>query len=115
MKLTKNPVFKYFVEAKEELEKVTWPTQKETTRYTALVIGICLGAAAFLGALDLASQYGIEGLLNLAQSAPAPAATVQSTDGSTTINLDDITSNGGEVTVTPADDTGTTDDTVDAQ
>jgi preprotein translocase subunit SecE len=36
----------------EEMKKVSWPTKKETYNYTILVIGVSLGVAVFLGALD---------------------------------------------------------------
>lgn len=35
-----------------EIKKVTWPSKKETYRYTILVIIISLAVAAFLGVLD---------------------------------------------------------------
>jgi preprotein translocase subunit SecE len=35
-----------------EMKKVTWPTKKETYRYSILVIAFSLGIAAFLGLLD---------------------------------------------------------------
>ena len=41
----------------EEMKKVTWPTKKETYNYTVLVIGISIGVAAFLGALDYVFSY----------------------------------------------------------
>ncbi|MBU1160657.1 MAG: preprotein translocase subunit SecE [Patescibacteria group bacterium] len=36
----------------EEMKKVVWPSKKETYHYVALVIGISLSIALFLGALD---------------------------------------------------------------
>ncbi|MDD5527798.1 MAG: preprotein translocase subunit SecE [Patescibacteria group bacterium] len=42
----------YIKSSIEEMKKVTWPTKKETYNYTVLVIGVSLGVAAFLGALD---------------------------------------------------------------
>jgi preprotein translocase subunit SecE len=36
----------------EEMKKVSWPTKKETYNYTLLVIGVSVGIAVFLGALD---------------------------------------------------------------
>ena len=36
----------------QELKKVVWPTRKEVIQHTALVIGISVGVAAFLGAVD---------------------------------------------------------------
>lgn len=47
----------------EEMKKVTWPTKKETTNYTLLVIGISLAVAAFLGALDFVFSLGLEYIL----------------------------------------------------
>ncbi len=47
-----NKIVNYIKESIEEMKKVTWPTKKETKNYTLLVIGISLGTAAFLGALD---------------------------------------------------------------
>ena len=44
----------------EEMKKVTWPTKKETRNYTYLVIGVSLGIAAFLGALDFIFTYFLE-------------------------------------------------------
>ena len=45
-------IFDYFKSSKEELKKVAWPTRKETTRNTVLVIGISAGVGVFLGVLD---------------------------------------------------------------
>jgi preprotein translocase subunit SecE len=41
------------VSAKSELKKVSWPTKKEITKHTIMVIGVSLGVAFFLGALDI--------------------------------------------------------------
>lgn len=43
----------------EEMKKVTWPTKKETIRYTWLVIGLSLFVAAFLGLLDFVFNYAL--------------------------------------------------------
>jgi preprotein translocase subunit SecE len=45
-------LIKYLIESKAELKKVTWPTKKETTKHTLIVIGLSLFLAAFLGILD---------------------------------------------------------------
>ena len=42
----------YIKASTEELKKVTWPTKRETYKYSILVIAISLGLAAFLGGLD---------------------------------------------------------------
>lgn len=53
-----NKLVNYIKSSVEEMKKVTWPTKKETQNYTFLVIGISLGMAAFLGALDYIFQLG---------------------------------------------------------
>jgi preprotein translocase subunit SecE len=55
-----NKLINYIKESKDELKKVVWPSRKETTKYTLLVIGISLGVAAFLGALDIGMTYLLE-------------------------------------------------------
>lgn len=42
----------YLKASQQELKKVIWPTKKEVTRLTILVIAISLGVAVFLGAVD---------------------------------------------------------------
>ena len=54
---------KYVKESIIELKKVTWPSKKETYRYTFLVIGISLLVAAFLGSLDFIFNIGLEFLI----------------------------------------------------
>jgi preprotein translocase subunit SecE len=53
----------YVKESVVELKKVTWPTKKETYRYTILVIAISLAVAAFLGGLDFIFNMGLEFLI----------------------------------------------------
>jgi len=52
-------LIKYLQSSIEEMKKVTWPTRKETRNYTLLVIGISLGVAAALGAIDFIFNIGI--------------------------------------------------------
>ncbi len=47
----------YVRESREELKKVVWPTRRETTNHTLMVIGISLGVAVFLGAADYLLNY----------------------------------------------------------
>ena len=42
----------FFKEVKLEIKKVNWPTAKETTRYTLIIIGVSIVTAAFLGGID---------------------------------------------------------------
>ena len=53
----------YFVEAIHELKKVTWPSKKEVTNYSILVIAMSLGVALFLGILDYLLNIVLELLL----------------------------------------------------
>jgi preprotein translocase subunit SecE len=50
----------FFVESRQELRHVNWPTRKEAIRLTMIVIGIALGLAVFLGAFDYLFSYLIK-------------------------------------------------------
>lgn len=50
-------------EARIELSRVNWPSQKQLIRYTILVIVISLLVAVFLGSLDLLFSYLVEQFL----------------------------------------------------
>lgn len=52
--------FKFFNDVISELKKVVWPTRKELTNLTLMVIIICVVVGAALGALD----YGFFQLFN---------------------------------------------------
>ncbi len=60
-----NKIVSYIRESKDELKKVIWPSRQETIKFTSLVIGISLGTAIFLGALDFGLNYVLESLLNI--------------------------------------------------
>lgn len=61
-KKPKKGIVKYFKDARSEFKKVVWPTPKETTRNTVVVIITCLLAALFVFGLD--SLFGfLNGLL----------------------------------------------------
>jgi len=47
-----NKLVQYVKDSKTELKKVIWPTRKQATNDTLLVIGFSLGVAAFLGLVD---------------------------------------------------------------
>lgn len=58
----KGGIVKFFKDARSEFKKVVWPTPKETTRNTVVVIIMCGLAAAFIFGLD--SLFGLlNGLL----------------------------------------------------
>ena len=53
----------YLRGAWEEMKKVAWPTKREITQHTMLVIGISVVVALFLGELDYIFNFGLEQLL----------------------------------------------------
>jgi preprotein translocase subunit SecE len=55
-----NKLITYIKESLAEMKKVTWPSKKETYRYTVLVIVLSLAVAAFLGALDYIFNFGFQ-------------------------------------------------------
>lgn len=58
-----NKLIQYIKDSKRELKKVVWPTKKQTTNHTLLVIGFSLAMAAFLGAVDFGLNKLIEMIL----------------------------------------------------
>ncbi len=51
-KKPKKGLIKYLKDAKSEFKKVVWPTPKETTRNTVVVVVVCLLAGLFVFGLD---------------------------------------------------------------
>lgn len=63
--VTNNALVSYLRGAKEELEKITWPTRKTIAISTALVIVVSLIWAIYFGVLDYLLNLGLEALLKL--------------------------------------------------
>ena len=57
-------VGEFFQQVKAELQKVTWPTRKETYGSTMVVIVLVLMVAVFLWIVDSALSTAIQTLLN---------------------------------------------------
>ena len=53
----------FLQESRRELQRVNWPSRQETIRYTAVVIGLSLAVAFYLGGLDFAFNYLIRNFL----------------------------------------------------
>ena len=53
----------YLRESKQELEKVTWPSQKDIIRYTIITIVISVTLATNFGVLDFGLNEGLTALL----------------------------------------------------
>lgn len=60
--MTKNPVLKYFVEAFQELRKVTWPTRNQAIILTGVVLAFTAITAVFIGGLDYLFTLGYNAL-----------------------------------------------------
>ncbi len=56
-------IIQFFVGAKAELAKVSWPNRKELLRYTILVVVISFLVAMFLGLLDMLFSYLVENFI----------------------------------------------------
>ena len=52
-----NFIQRYFGETVGELRKVTWPTRKEATNLTMVVIAVVLAMGLLLGLLDFVYSY----------------------------------------------------------
>ena len=50
-------IIAFFRDVRVELAKVSWPTRKETTQYTLIVIGVSLLISIFLGLWDAVFKY----------------------------------------------------------
>lgn len=88
----------YFQNAAIELQKVTWPSKTELTRYTVLVVAASVLAAVFFSVVDMGFSAGVEALLkrrtpeavqqdviipqdSLSQTVPVEAEVTPITDG----------------------------------
>ena len=58
-KKPKKGIVKYFKDARSEFKKVVWPTPKQTTNNTVVVLVVCILAAIFIFGID-----ALFGLLN---------------------------------------------------
>jgi len=55
-----NAIKDYFVGSISEMKKVVWPTKKQTTTYSLIVIIMSIGIAIFFGFLDYFFNMGLE-------------------------------------------------------
>jgi len=47
----------FLKDVKAEMGRVSWPTRKQTTKYTLTILGMVLFTAVFLGGLDFVFQF----------------------------------------------------------
>ena len=50
----------YLKDTRNELRHVSWPTQRQTIIYTALVVGISIVVALLTGAFDFLFSQGVD-------------------------------------------------------
>ena len=50
-------VFTFLREVRAELGKVTWPSRRQMVLYTAVVLGLCLAFALYLGGIDALASF----------------------------------------------------------
>ena len=53
----------YIIDSIAEMKKVDWPNRRQTIQYTIIVIGLSVGLAVFLGALDYGFNFGLEKII----------------------------------------------------
>lgn len=64
----KNPItwlLRYVRESLEELRKVTWPSRQTVTKYSVMVVVLCVVLALFFAGIDWLFTQGLEGLVTL--------------------------------------------------
>lgn len=58
-------VINFLKEVKTEVKKVNWPTKQEVFKYTAIVLGVSVVVAVFLGGLDTVYRAILDKLMGL--------------------------------------------------
>lgn len=59
-----NPA-KFLREVRQEMQKVTWPTRRETLVSTGLVMGLSCVAAVFFMLVDTMLGWGVKAILGI--------------------------------------------------
>ena len=54
-----NKLVRFFKEVKSEMKKVVWPSRKQVTNNTLIVLAVVVLVGIIIWALDLAFQYGL--------------------------------------------------------
>ena len=56
-------LLQYMRDTRAEMKNTNWPSPRQTTIYTALVIGISIAVALYLTIFDTASIYALNALI----------------------------------------------------
>lgn len=105
-----NAVLDYLRSSKAELEKVAWPSRRDTLRYSALVLGASVMIAAFFAALDIGLNRVVEVALEkrTANSVPAETPTTESRPAAPTetpkFEIQDLETSSDGVKVLPLEE-----------
>ncbi|EPX83393.1 protein translocase subunit secE/sec61 gamma [Rubellimicrobium thermophilum DSM 16684] len=59
-----NPI-EFIQQTRAEIAKVVWPTRREVTLTTAMVLLLAALAAVFFSLVDLAIRWGLTGILSI--------------------------------------------------
>lgn len=98
MKNPIRPLLNYIAASKAELQKVTWPTQKDVIRYSVMVVLVAVVMAVFFAGIDFALTKATDFILQK-RGITAPAAQTQTQE----IPVDNLKVNDVQVTTsTPA-------------
>lgn len=54
-----NRLVRYFKETRTEVRKVVWPTRRQATNLTLIVLGVTMAMSVFLGVLDYVFQSAL--------------------------------------------------------
>jgi preprotein translocase subunit SecE len=58
-----NRLVRYFKETRTEVRKVVWPTRRQATNLTLIVLGVTMAMSVFLGVLDYVFQRALDLIL----------------------------------------------------
>ncbi len=61
-----NKFFKFFAEAKTELQKVSWPTPLQALNMTLAVVGVSLVFALYIAGIDFIIVEGVKWITSFA-------------------------------------------------
>lgn len=86
----------YLRASQEEVKKVSWPSRRDTIRYSTLVIGVSVAVAALFAGLDIGFTKLVDlGVAQRSKSAPTEAPPTPTTSTSTpttpSMNFDNVT------------------------
>lgn len=100
--MKKNPIISYLRESKVELEKVSWPTRRDTVRYTVATVVMTAVMAVLLGALDLGFTTGLRELIDLSGGSSTVPSDLQINPVVESVTTED----GATLEVTPGTEEG---------